>query len=168
MVAFVLSFTSTTSFCRRHENYGLSRKLSQVKRAVPGSIFEDPEGWFKNKVEVLTDKRELTLYHILLVNDSNHYTPDSYLTTATAKLEELKTTIAANGDNIEAFQEVAKEYSGDKTSARNGGFLGQFKRGQLDLHVDDAVFNGDIGQVIGPVRSFYGMHLLWVSDRTEG
>ena len=145
-----------------------TRRFQSIRTcAVPGSIFEDPSGWFQHKMEVMGDKREVELYHILLKNDSSHYNPDGYAGDATAKLNEIKESIETNeeGCNIEVFAQAAREYSQDPTTNQRGGRLGKFKRGQLEVNVDDAAFNGQVGQVIGPVRSMYGMHLLWVLDR---
>lgn len=135
--------------------------------AVPGSLFEDPSGWFQHKMEVMGDKREITLYHILIKNDSDHYNPDKYAGDAESKLREIKQNIETNeeGCNIEVFAQAARDFSQDATTNTRGGRLGKFKRGQLEINVDDAAFNGEVGQVIGPVRSLYGMHLLWVMDR---
>ena len=118
-------------------------------------------------MDVMGDKREVTLYHILLKNDSNHYNPDGYLNDATTRVNDIKKIIETSeaGCNIEVFSEAAREFSQDGSTRTKGGRLGKFKRGQLEIHVDDAAFNGEVGKVIGPVRSMYGVHLLWVEDR---
>ena len=146
-----------------------SARGSCPTRAVPGSIFEDPGGWFQHKMEVMQDKREVELYHILFKNDSNHYNPDGYLAEARNRANSVKASIESNeaGCNVEAFAEAAREHSDDPSSKKRGGRLGKFKRGVLDVNVDDAAFNGDVGAVIGPVQSIYGVHLLWVMDKVE-
>jgi parvulin-like peptidyl-prolyl isomerase len=137
--------------------------------AVPGSIFEDPAGWFQHKMEVMADKRQITLYHIL-IRDTNSRKNPMVIKEATDTLEGLKATISALESpeaQLKAFSAAASEISTDTTSAGKGGFLGSFQRGQLEINVDDAVFNGDVESVLGPVRSMYGMHLFWVAECTE-
>ena len=65
----------------------------------------------------------------------------------------------------EKFAKVAAEVSDDPGSARSGGDLGYFTRGQLDPAVEDAAFSQKIGVVSAPVRSPVGYHLVEVLDR---
>ena len=39
-------------------------------------------------------------------------------------------------------------------------------RGQMVPPFDDAVFNGEVGEVVGPINTLYGGHLIWVTERT--
>ncbi len=65
----------------------------------------------------------------------------------------------------EKFAKVASEVSDDPGSARAGGDLGYFTRGQMDPAVEDAAFSQKIGVVSSPIRSSFGYHLLEVLDR---
>ena len=67
-------------------------------------------------------------------------------------------------DNGIAFEEVAKNYSED-TSAQEGGDLGYFERGKMVPEFEEAAFNGEIGEVIGPVKTKYGYHIIKVTDK---
>jgi peptidyl-prolyl cis-trans isomerase C len=77
-----------------------------------------------------------------------------------AKCNELKEEIANGAD----FAEVAQQYS-TCPSSRNGGDLGQFGPGQMVPEFDEAVFNGDVGVVYGPIQTQFGYHLLEVTGR---
>jgi peptidyl-prolyl cis-trans isomerase SurA len=65
----------------------------------------------------------------------------------------------------EKFAKVAAEVSDDPGSARSGGDLGYFIRGQMDPEIEDAAFSQKIGVVSAPIRSSFGYHLLEVLDR---
>merc|ERR1711865_546154 len=67
-----------------------------------------------------------------------------------------------------AFDDAARQYS-SCPSAKEGGSLGTFEPGQMVQAFDDVVFTEDtpIGQVIGPVMTQFGYHLIIVADRFE-
>ena len=66
------------------------------------------------------------------------------------------------------FSELAKEYSDDKGSARNGGELPWFGAGRMVEEFEKASFklkaNGEISQ---PVRTGFGWHIIKRIDRKE-
>ncbi|MCW8891959.1 MAG: peptidylprolyl isomerase, partial [Deltaproteobacteria bacterium] len=66
----------------------------------------------------------------------------------------LKTEIEAGTD----FAEVAKQHS-QCPSGSQGGALGEFSPGQMVKEFDEVVFSGDIGKVLGPVKTQFGYHL---------
>ena len=63
-----------------------------------------------------------------------------------------------------AFEDVAKKHSLCPSRAR-GGDLGEFGPGQMVAEFDKAVFSGTVGQVIGPVKTQFGYHLIKVVSR---
>ncbi|HOX24401.1 MAG TPA: peptidylprolyl isomerase [Candidatus Krumholzibacteria bacterium] len=58
------------------------------------------------------------------------------------------------------FGEMARQYSDDATADRNGGYLGVFRRGQMDPAFESLVGSLAIGQVGGPVATPYGWHVV--------
>lgn len=73
----------------------------------------------------------------------------------------LKTKIEAGAD----FAAVAKEHS-DCPSGSEGGALGSFRPGMMVKEFDAVVFSGPIGEVLGPVKTQFGYHLIEITDRT--
>jgi peptidyl-prolyl cis-trans isomerase SurA len=65
----------------------------------------------------------------------------------------------------EKFAKVAADVSEDPTSARSGGDLGFFTRGQMAPDFDKAAFGLAIGRLSEPLRTEYGWHLLEVLER---
>ncbi|MBD3824074.1 MAG: peptidylprolyl isomerase [Epsilonproteobacteria bacterium] len=67
-------------------------------------------------------------------------------------------------ENGASFATVAQTYS-QCPSGRNGGDLGTFRPGQMVKEFNDAVFNGDVGVLYGPIKTQFGYHLLEVTAR---
>ncbi len=76
--------------------------------------------------------------------------------------EKLKADIEAGAD----FAAVAREHS-LCPSGRQGGALGTFGPGQMVREFDEVVFSGEVGKVLGPVKTQFGYHLIEVTSRTN-
>lgn len=68
----------------------------------------------------------------------------------------------------ENFAAKAKELSKDPGSKDNGGSLGE----QIDLsglvpEFAEAVQKGKAGEIVGPVRTEFGYHIIYIQDKTE-
>ena len=62
------------------------------------------------------------------------------------------------------FAEVAKKESQDPGSAAQGGDLGFFPRGQMVKAFDEAAFSAKKGEIVGPVQSEFGWHVIQLTD----
>ena len=60
------------------------------------------------------------------------------------------------------FAELAKRYSTDTGSASKGGELGSFAASDLVPEYSNAALAAKPGQIIGPVQSQFGWHVIWV------
>jgi len=67
----------------------------------------------------------------------------------------------------ESFAELARQHSQDPGSARQGGDLGEFGRGEMVPAFEEAAFAMEPGQVSEPVESPFGLHVIKVEERTE-
>ncbi|MBD3377713.1 hypothetical protein GF406_21975 [candidate division KSB1 bacterium] len=65
----------------------------------------------------------------------------------------------------DSFQELASVYSEDPGSAEKGGDLGWFGSGQMVEPFEKAAFNAEPGDIVGPVETSYGIHIIKVEDK---
>lgn len=68
----------------------------------------------------------------------------------------------------EDFGELAREVSTDPSAEQNAGDLGEFQRGQMDADFSAAVFAAEEGEIIGPVQTQFGFHVIEVLEVNEG
>jgi peptidyl-prolyl cis-trans isomerase D len=66
------------------------------------------------------------------------------------------------------FAEVAKANSEDPGSAAQGGDLGKFARGSMVKGFEDAVFAAKAGDIVGPVETEFGFHVIRVTAVDAG
>ena len=73
---------------------------------------------------------------------------------------EMAQRIKAELDKGADFAVLASRYSADASSKKFGGDLGFVKRGDLMKEIEDVIFQLEVGQVSGIVRSSRGFHLF--------
>ena len=64
------------------------------------------------------------------------------------------------------FAAVAQEHS-SCPSKRDGGNLGTFGKGQMVPEFETACFDGEVGDVQGPIKTQFGFHLLEITARED-
>jgi peptidyl-prolyl cis-trans isomerase D len=80
---------------------------------------------------------------------------------ARAKLEEARKRVQAGAD----FGVVAGEVSEEPGAKERGGDLGWFGRGQMVKTFEDAALSAQPGQIVGPVKTDFGLHLIQVTGK---
>ena len=90
-------------------------------------------------------------------------TASHILTDTEQEALELKTLIESGEIS---FADAAVEYSVDAGSAPEGGDLGTFGRGQMIFEFEEAAFNASVGEIVGPVETQYGHHLIQVRSKS--
>jgi peptidyl-prolyl cis-trans isomerase C len=79
--------------------------------------------------------------------------------------EKAKTLLKEIQDGAK-FADVAKANSLDSSSA-NGGDLGWFGTGVMVKPFEEAVLGAKVGEVVGPVKSDFGWHLILVTETRD-
>ncbi|MEX2597959.1 MAG: peptidylprolyl isomerase [Salibacteraceae bacterium] len=128
-----------------------------------GSLSKPVRTRFGYHVIFVADKREargeIRTSHIMIRTSEDMSEDDQQY--AKNKVDEIYDRLQ-NGEN---FAELAKEYSEDKGSAKNGGRLPWFGTGRMVAAFEDAAFaleeNGDITE---PVKTSYGWHIIKRDD----
>lgn len=70
-------------------------------------------------------------------------------------------------DAGEDFAALAKEHSQEKGTRERGGDLGWFEREEMFHEVSDAAFAAEPGELIGPIETRLGFHLVRVEDKRD-
>lgn len=120
--------------------YNLSE--TEFKRLIPDLLYRE-------KIEQILLER-VRVKHILLSTES------------------LASKIRGEVD-LDNFDEKAKQYSEDRTTRDSGGDLGYFDRAKAEKLAPElakAFFELQPGQISGPIKTQYGYHLVYVTERT--
>ena len=71
-------------------------------------------------------------------------------------------------NNGEDFAELAKEYSDDTASAKDGGKLGYFNRGQMVSAFEEAAIALKVGEYSKtPVKTEFGYHIIYKTNQKD-
>ncbi len=65
------------------------------------------------------------------------------------------------------FAMLAREYSQDPGSAKRGGDLGWFGKGAMVKPFEKAAFGARVGQIVGPIRTRFGLHIIKVLGKDD-
>src|SRR5438067_1443844 len=78
--------------------------------------------------------------------------------------QDLRTQAKAGKD----FGDLAKQYSQDPGSAKNGGDLGWAERSSFVAPFADALFGMHVGEIKGPVKTQFGYHIIRLDEIQAG
>ena len=124
---------------------------------------EVPEGellaYYNDNQDDFTREEQVRARHIL-----RRVTPDRPAEMAENELEVARQRIEAGED----FAVLAEELSDDESNRARGGTLGFFGRGRMVPAFEEAAFNATVGELVGPVKTDFGYHLIEVQDRRDG
>jgi peptidyl-prolyl cis-trans isomerase C len=98
--------------------------------------------------------------------DKSHFnTPESVKAShILIKTQEQAEEIQQGIEKGMAFEEAAQQYS-ECPSARNGGDLGYFTRGQMVPEFEETAFSMEMNEISTPVKTQFGYHLIRLTDR---
>ncbi len=117
----------------------------------------DAQTFYDSHLNIFKRPEEVRASHILI-----KVAPDAdkrKVAEAKRKIEVALKRVKSGED----FAKVAKEVS-EGPSAKRGGDLGYFRRGQMVKPFEDAAFGMKKGQISGIVRTRFGFHIIKVTD----
>ena len=128
------------------------QKVQERVAGGAGPSQEEVEQFYEqNKAAQFTTPETRCTRHILFNKDQKE------------KAEEVKKQLENGGD----FAALAKKYSQDPGSAEQGGDLGCIGRGETVPNFEEAVFGAEQGEIVGPVETEFGYHVIEVTDIQE-
>ncbi|MGE5314272.1 MAG: peptidylprolyl isomerase [Acidobacteriota bacterium] len=77
----------------------------------------------------------------------------------------LAKELVARAKKGEDFAALARQYSTEPGAAGSGGDLGWFGKGRMVKEFEDAALKGKPGDVIGPVKTQFGIHVIKIEGR---
>ncbi|MBK7258691.1 MAG: peptidylprolyl isomerase [Ignavibacteriae bacterium] len=83
----------------------------------------------------------------------------------TAQIYALAKTLMREIQSGKDFVILARQYSKDFGSAQRGGDMGWFGKNRMVPEFEKAAFGAKPGQVVGPIRTPYGLHIIKVHAR---
>lgn len=150
----------TQQLALMRENLVANAELQKIEKGITISDADLQKAYDANKNEY----EKVTARHILIAfKGSPAAQPGKKELTeeeAKAKAEDIKKKIQAGA----SFDELAKTESDDKGSGARGGELGAFGKGQMVEEFEKAAFAAKPGEVVGPVRTQYGYHIIKVDS----
>lgn len=130
------------------ENLPVQKVQQKVAGNAEPSDEEIQKYYEKNKEAQFTTPEQVCVRHILFNEDQQQ------------KAEDVKKQLENGGD----FAKLAKEDSQDPGSAAKGGDLGCLGKGETVPDFEKAAFGAKQGEIVGPVKTQFGYHILEVTD----
>ncbi|RME11151.1 MAG: peptidyl-prolyl cis-trans isomerase, partial [Bacteroidetes bacterium] len=140
----------------------LQQELAGYRRQLADSYLIDREVTEKLIQEAYErTQQDVDISHIM-INLPPNASPEEDLQ-AQNRIKEAKERLEEGA----SFEQIAKEYSTDKSVSKNGGHIGWvtalFPNGFYNL--ETAAYTAPIGEVTGPIKTDAGYHLLLVHGR---
>lgn len=146
---------------KRRELLGEAFLQARRDEIQPGPVSDEEvrEFWEANRQNPVVGRRPETVRfeEIPVVLEADPAARDSARARAEEVLAELRTG--------REFDGVARQRSDDTGTREQGGDLGWFGRGRMVPSFEEAAFDAPIGELVGPVESPFGYHVLQVIDR---
>lgn len=157
---------------------GLEATDEEIDAEIQEIVDKNYDGdmdWFLQELEMfgvdIEDiKKDITISVLAekIAEDDDIEVPDEVeVRHILVETEEEAMNMLAELDNGRDFAELAEEYSVCPSGDR-GGNLGFFGPGRMRAEFEDASYAAEVGEIVGPVETDDGFHIIEVMDRREG
>lgn len=134
-------------------------KLIGKLQAIPEPTEEEIKKHYEANKGFYTQPEKVRVRHILLKLADNE--PQEKAALVLKKANEVLKEAQKGG----SFEALVQKYSEGPSTAQ-GGDIGFFGRGQMDKPFEDAAFNAPLKTPVGPVKTAFGYHILYVEEKT--
>lgn len=117
---------------------------------------DDIKTFYEQNLQRFSTPEERRASHILIAVNKEKTDAD-----AKKEADEIYKQLQADPSK---FAQLAKSKSADPGSARQGGDLGFFQKGMMVPEFDNAVFSGKKGDLVAPVKTQFGYHIIKIVD----
>ena len=127
---------------------------------------EELQQYYRRHQDEYRIPETVTVRHILIKTpaaDANGKVDQKGVDAARAKAEDIAKQLKSGAN----FAELAKKYSEDTVSAKDGGLLPPLTRGRTVPEFEQAAFNTPVGQTTGVIRTSYGFHIIHVEAKQQ-
>lgn len=151
---------SYEDFLAETKNQFLTREVigQEVARHINITDKEIEEYYNQHKTDFVRDEK-VFLSEILISTEGKD-------AAGVAAAEKKAKQVASDASKGQRFSDLARDNS-DAATAKQGGELGGYKKGDLSKQIEDAVWNLPKGAVTQPIRIPTGFEILKVDDHTK-
>ena len=148
---------------REHTGNMIAAKkyLDAIRMRVAEVSDEELEKYYHDNEVRLTFPEQVRVRHILLTWKPMGTNDDR------AAIRKQMAPILERAHAGEDFAELAREFSDDYATRRNGGDTGLFQRGQMAPAFEEAAFALKTGEISDPVETSFGVHILRLEEHKE-
>ena len=160
------SFMSDFELLTKYKEEKLTAKVKFLKADISDfmpadSLITDKEieDYYSANSKEFPNRKEQRVFEYLL------FSTEMSKADSNQTLEDIEYILKQVNSGI-PFENVAKNYSED-TSASQGGDLGFFSKGKMVPEFEEVAFKSKIGEVVGPVKTKFGYHIIKVTDQKK-
>jgi peptidyl-prolyl cis-trans isomerase SurA len=149
-------------FKQQMRNQMLTQRVmgQEVMRNISVPEAEMHKYYDEHKNDFMRTEAQVFLSQIVISTEGK--TPEQL-----AAAEKKAKDVAARARKGEKFSDLARDFSDDVETSKNGGYVGAMPKGILDKSVEDVVFKEKKGFVSDPIKLRQSYLILKVEDRVE-
>lgn len=111
---------------------------------------------------------DISAKHILISTETDENATDKEKEKKEKEAKKKAEEIIEKLKNGEDFDKLAKKYSTDESTKKNGGDLGYFNKGEMEEAFEKAAYNLKVNEyTTTPVKTSYGYHIIMKTGEKE-
>ncbi len=165
----LIKFVNENSATQFNPDFQKPNQISVTGKQALNFLFDSKPGDVSN---ILVDQDGYKLIRVLDIKEgedpfvnAGHILINFGTDTAAAKKQAEE--ILKRAKNGEDFDKLAFELSQDPSAKQNSGNLGWFMKGAMVKEFEDAAMKGSVGDIIGPVKTQFGFHIIKIKGKSK-